>query len=429
MKVAIVTFGCKINQYESEYMAERLERAGHLVVPPQFKADVYIINSCAVTKVAERKIQSRIRRIKRENPSAKVIVAGCYPQLSPYDPTKYGADLSIGNKEKKEIEKYIDKVGVSVKRAYWVDDTPLEVVGSGYSNMKRAYVKIEDGCDRACTYCAIRLARGTKIRSKPVELVKEEIRRLLDRGYREVVITGINLGRYGVDTGENLYDLLKELERFEGDFRIRLSSMNPEDVNEKILEMFRDFERLVNHLHLSVQSGSNRILKRMGRNYTREDYLNTVEDLRKIDPLFSITTDIIVGFPGETEIDFNQTLRLVEEVIFSRVHVFRFSPREGTIAARMDGMISGDVKKRRANELENLAKKVSENYRETLVGKKLKVLVEKTESGISFGHDEYYIYHEFSGGEEGNIEEVVALSITDEGMVSKIASRCKREAI
>lgn len=429
MKVAIVTFGCKINQYESEYMAERLEKAGHLVVPPQFKADVYIVNSCAVTKVAERKVQNRIRRIRRENPSAKIIVAGCYPQLNPSDPNKYGADLSIGNKEKKEIEKYIDQIGVLVKSAYWTDDSQLEVVNSGYSSMKRAYVKIEDGCDRACTYCAIRFARGTKIRSKPIELVKEEVQKLLDRGYKEVVITGINLGRYGADTGENLYDLLKELEDFEGNFRIRLSSMNPEDVDERIFDMFKDFERLVNHLHLSVQSGSDRILKRMGRNYTKENYLRIVRNLRKIDPLFSITTDVIVGFPGETEIDFGQTLRLVEDVRFSRVHVFRFSPRKGTPAAKMGGEVSGEVKKRRASELESLSKKVSGNYREMLIGKKLRVLVEKTENGISFGHDEYYIFHEFGGGREGNIEEVVALSITDEGMVSKVASRCKRKAI
>ena len=429
MKIAIVTFGCKINQYESEYMAERLEKAGHLVVPPQFEADVYIINSCAVTKVAERKIQNRIRRIRRENPSAKVIVAGCYPQLSPDDPTRYGADLSIGNREKKEIEKYVERVGVLVKKAYWIDDSPVESVKNGYSNMKRAYVKVEDGCDRACTYCAIRFARGTKIRSKPIDLVKDEVRNLLERDYKEIVITGINLGRYGADTGENLYDLLKELERFEGDFRIRLSSMNPEDVNEKILEVFQNFERVVNHLHLSLQSGSNMILKRMGRSYTREEYLRIVENLRIVDPLFSITTDIIVGFPGETEMDFNQTLRLVEEVSFSKVHAFRFSPRNGTPASKMNGMVPGDVKKRRINELENLSKRVSENYRKMLVGKKLRVLIEKTENGISFGHDEYYVLHEFGGGEEGKVEEVIALFTTDEGVVSKVASRCKRKAI
>lgn len=429
MKVAIVTFGCKINQYESEYMAERLERAGHLVVPPQFKADVYVINSCAVTKTAERKVQNRIRRIKRDNPSAKVVVVGCYPQLKPQDPTEYGADLSLGNKEKKEIEKYIDFLGFFVKKAYWLDDSVSEVVESGYSNMKRAYVKVEDGCDRSCTYCAIRFARGSKIRSKPVELVKEEVKNLVERGYLEIVVTGINLGRYGVDTGEKLYDLIKALNDLEGDFRIRLSSMNPEDVDEKVYEMFRDFDRLVNHLHLSVQNGSNRILKRMGRGYTVEDYLKVVENLRKIDPIFSITTDIIVGFPGETEIDFNQTVKLVEEVLFSKVHIFRFSPREGTLAAKMSGRVPGDLKKRRANDLESVSKKVSEGYKRLLLGKKLKVLIERTENGISFGHDEYYVLHEFSGGEEGSMEEVIALSITDEGVVSKIADRCKRKAI
>ncbi len=429
MKIAIITFGCKVNQYESEYMAERLEKSGHLVVPPQFKADVYVVNSCAVTKVAERKVQNRIRRIKRENPSAKVVVAGCYPQLNPLDPKKYGADLVIGNKEKKEIEKYVDLSGVFVDRSYWLKDFEIESVENGYDTMKRAYVKVEDGCDRSCTYCAIRLARGTKVRSKPIDIVVQEVKRLLESGYGEIVITGINLGRYGVDSGEKLYDLMKSLEKMKGDFRVRLSSMNPEDVDEEVIKMFKDFGKLVNHLHLSAQSGSDRILRKMRRNYTHEEYLRIVEHLREIDPLFSITTDIIVGFPGETDLDFDQTLKLVEKVAFSRVHAFRFSPRPGTLAAKMEGKVPGDVKRSRMMELEKIARSVSESYRKSLVGKKLRVLVEKVENEISFGHDEYYVLHEFSGGEEGRFSEVVALSTTDQGMVSKVADRYKWEAI
>ena len=428
MRVSILTFGCKVNQYESEYMAERLEEAGFVVVPPMSEAEVYIVNSCAVTHTAERKVQSALRRIRRENPRAKIVLAGCYPQLSPND-SKDLADLILGNSEKKRIVEFLKENGIFVDKAYWLRDGEIERVKAGYGDMSRAYVKVEDGCDRSCTYCAIRFARGTRIRSKPIGMVTEEVRKLVDNGYREIVITGINLGRYGVDTGERLYDLVKAISDIEGDFRIRLSSMNPEDVDESVISMFRDFERLVPHLHLSLQSGSDRILRMMGRMYTTGDFLKIVESLRKIDRLFSITTDIIVGFPGESEADFKKTLEVVEEVEFSRVHAFRYSPRKGTPAAKMRDQIPGNVKRDRITELESLAKKVAKNYRSKLVGKRLKVLVERTSSGISIGHDEYYVVHEFSGGEEGKITEVIALSVSEEGVVSKVASRCKRKAI
>ncbi len=429
MKVAIITFGCKVNQYESEYMAERLERAGHVVVPPEFGADVYIINSCAVTHTAERKVQNRIRRIKRENPRAKVIVAGCYPQLKPSDALLHGADLTIGNKEKKEIERYVWEVGERVTKAYWLKDGEMEFVASGYGEMSRAYVKVEDGCDRACTYCAIKLARGTRIRSKPVEEVVREVEGLVEKGYGEIVITGINLGRYGVDSGESLTDLVGRLNSIPGNFRIRLSSMNPEDMNDEVIGMFERLERLVPHLHLSLQSGSDRILRRMGRGYTSREYIEIVEKLRRIDPLFSITTDIIVGFPGETDADFGRTLEIIREVGFSRVHAFRFSPREGTPAAKMEDQIPGNVKRDRMTEIEKVAEEVAREYRKKLIGKELGVLVERKTDGISVGHDEYYVLHEFRGGEEGKFERVVVMSVSKEGVVSKVASRCKRKAI
>ncbi len=416
MKVSIITFGCKVNQYESEYIAEALERAGHVVVPKGVEADVYIVNSCAVTNTAERKVEHAIRNIKRRHPSAKVVLVGCYPHIGSKIDV---ADLVLGNSEKKKIVDYIERSGRFVEKAYWMSDGIVESVEGGYGERSRAYVKIEDGCDRRCTYCAIRIARGTKIRSKPVRDVVEEVKSLVRKGYREIVLTGINLGRYGYGEDFNLVDLLKEIEKMEGDFRIRLSSLNPEDVTPELVNAFRDFERLCPHLHLSLQSGSDRILEKMGRDYTIEDYLRIVDSLRNIDPDFSITTDIIVGFPGETESDFKMSLEIVEKVIFTKVHVFRFSPKRGTAAASMKEQVPGNVKKERSEILLDLAEKVSKMYRKGSIGKVRSVVIERKINGVALGHDEYYVLHEFKTDRREGIEKVLVKSVTEEGVASR----------
>ncbi len=418
MKVSIITFGCKVNQYESELMAESLERSGHVIVPQGVEADVYVVNSCAVTNTAERKVEREIRRLRREHPRSKIVLVGCYSQLSRKVPP--GVDLVLGNSEKKSISDYISNLreGVYVDRAYWLRDGEIGSLRGGFGERTRAYVKIEDGCDRECTYCAIRLARGNRIRSKPSEEALDEIRRLVERGYREIVITGINVGRYGVDSGERLVDLLDSIERIPADFRYRLSSLNPEDVDEDLLEFISRSSKMCHHLHLSLQSGSNEILKRMRRNYTAEEYLKTVENLRKIDPHFSITTDVIVGFPGETEEDFQRTLELVETAVFSRVHVFRFSPRKGTAAYRMDGKIPGNVIKDRSEILMRKAEEVSRAYRAMSLGKVRRVLIERKVNGLARGYDEYYVLHEFYTSKREGFETVEVKSVSKEGVVS-----------
>ncbi len=420
-KVRILTFGCKVNQYESELMAEKLEKEGFLVVPDGIEADIYIINTCAVTKEAERKFKQALRRIKREHKSSEIIVTGCYVQLKPEEAKKLEVDMVLGIKEKKDISRYINLLnGKKVVRISNVNEEEvlMEKVRGSIEERTRAYIKVEDGCDRSCTYCAIRLARGTKIRSKPLKIVVEEAEELLKRGYKEIVITGVNVGRYGVDIGENLVSLLKSLLKLEGDYRIRLSSMNVEDVSDDLIDLFQN-EKLCPHLHLSLQSGSNRILKLMGRRYTIEQYLKIVEKLRKVDPLFSITTDIIVGFPGETEKDFEETLEIVRKVLFTRVHAFRFSAREGTPASRMKDQIPGNVKKERLEELLKLAKSVSREYRKKGIGKIRRVLIERNIGGISKGYDEYYVHHEFFGGKVGEFQSVLVKYVEDEGIVSK----------
>ena len=420
MKIAIITFGCKVNQYESEHMAETLEENGHIIVPEEAQADIYIINSCAVTHTAESKVKSRIRRIKRKYPLSKVMVVGCYPQLSPEEPLKAGADVVLGNKEKKEIWKYInlEKPSFFVDRAYWLRDGKVERLKTGYIEKTRAFVKVEDGCDRLCSYCAVRLARGTKIRSKSIEQSVEEIENLVKMGFKEIVIAGINLGRYGIDINKHLADLLWEIEKIDGNFRVRLSSLNPEDVDEKIYDYFKNSTRICHHLHLSLQSGSNRILRKMNRGYTKEEFINVVESLRKIDPHFSITTDIIVGFPGETERDFMESVELIKEAKFSRVHAFRYSKRAGTPAALMKDQIPGNVKRDRITYLKSVAKEVAKEYRKCLIGKKVDVLVENKKNGFYRGYDQYYVHHEMPSGKTGEIKKVEIVHVTEEGVVS-----------
>jgi threonylcarbamoyladenosine tRNA methylthiotransferase MtaB len=304
MRAFVAFLGCKVNQYETELIIEQLERAGIVVSPEPAGVDICILNTCMVTNEAARQSRQYLRRLRRLNPNALLVAVGCYSNLDVDSIRKCGVDLILGNKEKREILTYINewlqkreqKVEVS-QPDYGID----ECVNNFLAERVRAYVKIEDGCDEYCTYCIVPLARGRKIRSKPVEIVVQEVRNLVRAGYKEIVLTGVNLGRYGRDTGDDLARLLRQiLKAVPGEFRIRLSSINVQDISEDLMEMFKNKEKLCPHLHVPVQSGSNRILKAMNRNYTVEQVLNLLERLRTIDPDFSVTSDIIVGFPGET---------------------------------------------------------------------------------------------------------------------------------
>ncbi|QTA38288.1 tRNA (N(6)-L-threonylcarbamoyladenosine(37)-C(2))-methylthiotransferase MtaB [Thermosipho ferrireducens] len=421
MRVSILTYGCKLNQYETELMTERLENIGFVVMTEEVESDVFILNSCVVTNEATRKIRQEIRKLKRKYPESKIIVAGCYSQLSADEILKEGVDLVVGNGEKRKIDEYIGRTGVYVDKAYWKDGNGIEeeTIYAAISDRTRAFVKVEDGCNNVCTYCAIRLARGVKVRSKPVEFVVTEVRRLIKRNYKEIVITGLNLGKYGLERGYNLLDLLEELVKIEGDFRIRLSSINPEDITDKLIDFIINEIKICNHLHIPLQSASDRILEKMNRNYRQRNYIEIVNKLRKKDPIFSITTDIMVGFPGETEKDFYETLKVVEDLRFSKVHAFRYSPKKGTLASTFTDQIPGNIKKERLIKLEQLSKKMAKEYRKNLVGAKLKVLVEGAKNGIYRGYDEYYVLHEIPKGSFGNFEDVIVFSVTEEGVVSK----------
>jgi threonylcarbamoyladenosine tRNA methylthiotransferase MtaB len=426
MKRAYVTFlGCKVNQYESEYMIEQLEQHGFVMSPNFSEADLCVLNTCAVTSEAARKSRQLIRKLRRSNPDAVIVATGCYAHIDAQSLIDIGANIIIGNNEKRNLVNYIaryfenssDFVDVSEP-----DQEVLEKVKSFLSDRTRAYIKLEDGCNEFCSYCIVPKTRGKQIRSKPVEVVIKEMNDLLNNGYKEIVLTGVNLGKYGRDIGTSLSMLLRTLlNQIHDDSRIRLSSINVQDLSDELISLFALSNKLCPHLHIPLQSGSNRILQKMNRKYTVEEALDIFEKLKSINQYFSFTTDVIVGFPGETIGDFLQTQELIKEIGFVKVHIFKYSSRPGTVASKLGYHISNDEKERRAKELAALCKEISEKYRKKSIGKIRHVLVENNRSGICSGYDEYYVRHEFADGDIGNIERVIVKCVSTNGVVSVLA--------
>ena len=417
MKVAFHTLGCKVNHYETEAIKEAFVSRGAEIVGEEDPADVYVINTCTVTNIADRKSRQFIRRAKKTNPDAIIVVTGCYAQVAADDVAAMPeVDLVMGNNRKSEIcglvmEKFVAKSsteapaeGLDADRGHaevrviprdeltFYED--LGKIKSASDEMSRAYIKIQDGCDRFCSYCLIPYARGP-VRSRKADEIVEEVRDLVEAGFREVVLTGINTALYGTEAGaehslSELLTMLDELETSE-DFRIRLSSLEPTVVDKDNVEEIIRHRRLCHHLHLSVQNGSDSVLKAMNRHYTREEYLDIVFMLRNHDPLFGITTDIIVGFPGETEKDFEDTLDIVKKSAFGRTHVFRYSPRKGTAGAAMKDAVPEQIKKERAEVLESLGEKAAKAFTGANLGVTHTVLIEESCDGYATGYTGNYI--------------------------------------
>ena len=401
--------GCKVNHYETEAIKEAFVSRGAEISGEDEYADVYIINTCTVTNIADRKSRQFIRRAKRLNPDAVIAVTGCYAQVAADEIAEMPeVDLIVGNGRKSEIcglvmqklqddhvtEKQADVLVLPREELNFYED--MGRIEAGSDGMTRAYIKIQDGCDRFCSYCLIPYARGP-VRSRPAGDIVEEVRSLAEAGHREIVLTGINTALYGTETGaecslSELLTMLDELEAPEGkDFRIRLSSLEPTVVDKDNVEEIIRHRRLCHHLHLSVQNGSDAVLKSMNRHYTREEYLEIVRALREYDPDFGITTDIIVGFPGETEEDFSDTLDIVKKAFFGKTHVFRYSPRKGTAGAKLGGAVPEEVKKERAGMLEEAAEEVARDFRLSITGKEQTVLIEEEEDGYMTGYTGNYI--------------------------------------
>lgn len=400
MKAAFHTLGCKVNQYETESLKEQFKQLGYEIVPETSVADVYVVNTCTVTNLADRKSRQFIRRAHRVNPEAVIAVTGCYIQMNPEEASAIeGVDVVCGINEKHHlasmVEQYRSDRQKRIRIREYQELQEYEDTGIIYAmeSRSRAFVKIQEGCDRFCSYCIIPYARG-RVRSRDEEEIVREVAGLVERGYPEIVLTGINTALYGKERGNlGIVPLLAKLEELPGDFRIRLSSLEPTVIDAEYVKGLFGFSRLCHHLHLSIQSGSDTVLARMNRRYSRTDYLEIVSALREFDPCYGISTDIIVGFPGETEEEFQDSISMIHEADFCRVHGFRYSMRKGTKAAEMSGQISGTVKQARIEALQEAADEQELRFRERCRGKVRRVLFETydPDTGLACGYADNYL--------------------------------------
>ncbi len=403
LKVAMHNLGCKVNSYEMDVMAQKITDAGCEIVPFHEKADVYIINTCTVTNIADRKSRQMLHRSKKENPEAVVVAVGCYVETGLEGVKKDDCiDLAVGNNKKAEIADILNEF-------FRVRQEPHDKLLGGrsitdinsektYECMRlkelpehtRAYIKVQDGCNQFCSYCVIPYARG-RVRSRDMEDILEEIRDLSEKGCREVVITGIHVGSYGVDKGElMLVGLLEKIDEIPGIERIRLGSVEPRLINEENVTRLANIKKLCPHFHLSLQSGCDSVLKRMNRHYSADEYRASVALLRKAFDRPAITTDVIVGFPGETQEEFEECRRFCEDISFYEMHVFKYSPRKGTVAAGMPDQLTDRQKSERSDVLIELTEKDSVAYRKLFLQEELSVLWEDEET---HGKETYMIGH------------------------------------
>lgn len=398
-RVSFITLGCKVNQFETEAMTEILENDGFEVLAPNEVGDIYIINTCAVTKESERKSRQFINKAKRLNPNALVVAVGCSVQLnSEKINNETQADIIIGTKHKGSIGKLIKGKLNDVYEDYQIDDFQgrenfEELKISSLHDKTRANIKIQDGCSQFCSYCIIPYVRGP-IRSRNHDDIVEEVKKIAENGYKEVVLNGIHISSYGKDLQkkDSLIELIEAINDIEGIQRIRLGSLEPNLINEDFMKRYAALDKTCDHFHLSLQSGSDSVLKRMNRRYTREEYRNNVDLIRRFMPEAGITTDIIVGFPGETDEEFKETLQFVKDIQFSRIHVFKYSIREGTKAAEMESQVDDMVKSSRSKELIDLGESISSEFMKKFVGRDLRVLIETEKDDKLFeGHTTNYL--------------------------------------
>lgn len=392
MKFNIVTFGCKVNQYESNMMKERMLSSNFFYVENISEANIIIVNTCSVTNVADKKCLKMIRRIKREYPNSILVVAGCSSQNKQEIYENLDIDILIGNKDKSKIDILLKEYIKTHKRyVKFYNDRKLDfedMLISDYNHI-RAFIKIEDGCDNFCSYCIIPFVRGS-VRSKNFETVIKEAKLLTQKGHKEIVLTGIHTGHY-MDNGYDLTDLINELSKIEDLLRIRISSIEITELNDKFLNMLSTNKKVCDHLHIPLQAGSDEILKKMNRKYDLKYYEEKIKKIRMIRPDISITTDIIVGFPYETDKLFNETLEFSRKINFSKIHVFPYSIRLGTSAANMPNQVDESIKKERVKKLMDLSETMEKEYYNKFVGKELDILVEECDNNVSIGHSSNYL--------------------------------------
>ena len=408
-KVAFITLGCKVNQYETNAMAQQFIEKGYKIVEHTEKADIYIVNTCTVTNMSDRKSRQMLRREKELNKDAIIVACGCYVQTAKEELEQMEEiDLVLGNNEKKDIVKYVEKYIESKIPEIKTEDVmqQKEFIEFGdviFTEKTRAVIKIQDGCDRFCSYCIIPYARG-RVRSRKPEHVISEITEIAKNGIKEVVITGIHIASYGKDfnNGYKLIDLLEEINTIKGIERIRLGSIEPLIITEEFVERLKKLEKVCHQFHLSLQSGCDETLKRMNRRYTTEQFKEIAHLLRKNFSDAILTTDIIVGFPGESEEEFKTTYKFLEEIKFYKMHIFKYSPRKGTKAEKMENQVDGNKKEERSKKLIELSNKNEKEYNQKYIGQEVEVLFEEEKNGVWQGHTKNYILAHYKTSE--NVE-------------------------
>ena len=390
----ILTLGCKVNTYESEYVINKLKENNYEIKSFNDICDVYIINTCTVTNTSDSKSKKMINNAIKKNPDACVVAMGCFIEANK-DYQIEGLDITIGNKDKSKIIELLDEYfekKETINRLYKEEKTTFEdMYITDFPGRTRAFVKVQDGCENFCSYCIIPFVRG-KCRSKELDKVVKEITDLTNNGYQEVVLTGIHTGNYGVDLNTNFAKLLKELVKIEKLKRLRISSIEITELTDEVLEVIKDYKVIVDHMHIPLQAGSDEILKLMNRKYDLNYFYNKIKEIRSIRPEISITTDVIVGFPGETEELFQKTINTCKELELTKMHVFPYSIRKGTVAESLPDHLDQSIKKDRARRLLEVSKELEKNYFNKHIGKEVEVLIEETKDGYSYGHTGNYLY-------------------------------------
>ena len=417
MTFCIKTLGCKVNTYESELIHNLFIRKGY--VYSKDNAEVYVINTCTVTNMSDRKSRQIINATRRDNKNAIIVVCGCFSQNA-YNSGRLDeidADIIIGNKDKSKIVEYVEdyiKNKRKTTKFYNMDEVEFENMElDSMEGRTRAFVKIEDGCENFCTYCIIPYVRG-KVRSKSHEMVIEEVTNLVNKGYKEVVLTGIHTGHY-VDGKYNFEHLLRDLVNISGLLRLRISSIEINELTDGVLDIFSKSDVLVPHLHIPLQSGSDHILKEMNRKYDKKYFINRIEYIKSIKKDVSITTDVITGFPGETDMEHLESMETIKKIGFTKVHVFPYSDRYNTVASKMPNKVDGNVKKERVKDLLMLSDELENSFNSKFYGRVLPVLIEEEKDSYFYGHTANFIRVKVSGNYKHN--EIYNIKLSEENIV------------
>ena len=431
VRVAFITLGCKVNQFETEVIEGLFKQRNYEVVDFHEPADVYVINTCSVTHLGERKSRQLIRRAAKTNPDALIVVTGCYAQISPDAVAAIdGVDVIVGTKDRHRIVDIVEEARRSHRKITAVgdimsarefEDIPLFAVPA----RTRAFLKIQEGCNKFCTYCIIPYARGP-LRSRPLASVISEAEKLIAAGFKEIVLTGIHLGAYGrdLDQGITLTDVIRSLLSLEGLIRLRLGSLDSIEVSEELIDLMATNKKLCPHLHLPLQAGDDQVLRRMNRPYTTEEYRYLVHSVVARIPDIAISTDVIVGFPGETETMFENSLQFVESMDFAKIHVFPYSRRAGTPAAAFPDQVPENEKRRRAHLMQAVADRSADKFQRRFLGRQLTVLFETESDGIVDGHTANYlrVYSKGSAASVGRIETVCLKNLYKDGLWGEIVN-------